>query len=269
MGYVKFELNLQSASNLQNIRRLFGRMKVYARVTVNDDGSTLVKTPVDKTGGTNPVWEFQAKYIINKSAFRPQDDTMLTIRLYYKRSRGGDGYIGEVRVPLKELFQRSNQGRDEVFETRVVADPMQLLNFSYKFTRMTNTQTTGCDWMMRLCKLCKFYLRLRFRSVLVVLVVNLSNTKDLRRLFGKMKVYARVKVKDDANTVAENPVDMNGKTNPVWNFRAKYILSKSAVQRDGTMLTVKLYYRRSFGRDGYIGEVRVFIVKTIGMKNTQ
>ncbi|CAK9139852.1 unnamed protein product [Ilex paraguariensis] len=211
MGYVKFELNLQSASNLQNIRRLFGRMKVYARVTVNDDGSTLIKTPVDKTGGTNPVWEFQAKYIINKSAFRPQDDTMLTIRLYYKRSRGGDGYIGEVRVPLKELFQRSNQDH----------------------------------------------------------IHSASNTKDLRRLFGKMKVYARVKVKDDANTVAENPVDMNGKTNPVWNFRAKYILSKSAVQRDGTMLTVKLYYRRSFGRDGYIGEVRVFIVKTIGMKNTQ
>ncbi|CAK9152802.1 unnamed protein product [Ilex paraguariensis] len=150
MDYVKFELNLQSASNLQNIRRLFGRMKVYATVTVK---AHCTKTPVDMTGGTNPVWEFQAKFLIPKSSLRPQDDTMLTIRLYYKRSRGGDGYIGEVRVPLKELFQRSNQGRDEVFETRVVADPMQQLNFSYKFTRLTNTETTGSDWMMRFAKL--------------------------------------------------------------------------------------------------------------------
>ncbi|CAK9139851.1 unnamed protein product [Ilex paraguariensis] len=154
MGYLRFELNLQSASNLKNLRRQYGKkMKVYARLTVNDDTRTLAETPVDMIGGTNPVWNYSAKYIIDKSAIRRQDDTMLTIRLYYKRSRGGDGYIGEVRVPLKELFQRSNPGREEVFETSVGADPMQQLKFSYTFTTMTNTETTGSDWMKKSVKL--------------------------------------------------------------------------------------------------------------------
>ncbi|KAG6435962.1 hypothetical protein SASPL_100843 [Salvia splendens] len=98
-----FQITLVSANNLENVRR-FGEMKVYAKVSLNEETGTITKTNVDTVGGLNPRWNFQVGYTISDSAFTGQRGAVqVVVKLYCDRTLG-DKYLGEVRIPIESLF---------------------------------------------------------------------------------------------------------------------------------------------------------------------
>lgn len=130
----KFEINLISAIDLENVRKIC-KMKVYARVSIGNDPKTEKRTPIDLHGKTNPAWNFTMKYTIGESLVEHYSG-MLVIKLYCKRKLG-DRYIGEVHLSVKELYEFAYP----LGGSAVVNYPVQkgcvnsqgVLKFSYRF----------------------------------------------------------------------------------------------------------------------------------------
>lgn len=148
----KFEITLLSSQNLENVRRVFkNRVRVYAKVSLGDNPSTEKKTPEDKDGQTNPVWNFNASYTIADSAVNSQDINLL-IRFYCVRT-SGDADMGEVSVSLKELIDRFST-LPEGEETAKVSYPVKTggkdsageVSFSYKFGDVFVYEPPSIDW---------------------------------------------------------------------------------------------------------------------------
>ncbi|XP_047975154.1 protein SRC2-like [Salvia hispanica] len=98
-----FQINLVAANNLENVRR-FGEMKVYAKVSLNEETGTTKKTNVDTVGGLNPRWNFPVGYTISESAFTGQQGAVqVVVKLYCDRTLG-DKCLGEVRIPIESVF---------------------------------------------------------------------------------------------------------------------------------------------------------------------
>ncbi|KAH6832833.1 hypothetical protein C2S53_006080 [Perilla frutescens var. hirtella] len=93
---VKLHIRLISAEKLPEIRH-FGKMKVYAEVSLN--GTNTIKTKVDKERETNPTWDFCHDYTVNL-----KEASALTVKLYCDRTRG-DKCIGTVQIPINSYFQ--------------------------------------------------------------------------------------------------------------------------------------------------------------------
>lgn len=91
---------------------------------------------------------------------------------------------------------------------------------------------------------------------LKITLVSAENLPDVRN-FGEMKVYAVVSLN---GTTKISGADMDGGTNPRWNFVAGYTVGEAAVQLAGVNILVKLWCKRSLG-DRLVGEVK------IGVKN--
>lgn len=131
----KFEITLISASDLEDVRKLF-KMKVHARVSVGSNPNTEKRTPTDKHGEINPAWNFRMKYTISESMIQHPND-MLVIKLYSKRKLG-DRYIGEVHMSMKELYEYSYpNGGSAVMSFPVHKGSVQsqgVLRFSYRFS---------------------------------------------------------------------------------------------------------------------------------------
>ncbi|KAL3504101.1 hypothetical protein ACH5RR_033942 [Cinchona calisaya] len=102
----KFQLNLISARNLENVERKF-RMKVYAVVSFNGIRKTEKKTPVDKENGINPAWNLRIEYNIAEISLQ-NHCLMVVVKLYCKRKLGGDRYIGEVHMQVRDLFNNGS-----------------------------------------------------------------------------------------------------------------------------------------------------------------
>ncbi|CAK9138460.1 unnamed protein product [Ilex paraguariensis] len=110
-------------------------MKVYARVSIGSDPKTERRTPADKHGETDPAWNFTMKYTISESMVQHYG-VSLVIKLYCKRKLG-DRYVGEVHMPMKELFD----GAYSCGGSAMVSYPVQrgsvnsqgVLKFSYRF----------------------------------------------------------------------------------------------------------------------------------------
>ncbi|KAH7835103.1 hypothetical protein Vadar_022904 [Vaccinium darrowii] len=96
------EINLLSAYNLEDVRKLF-RMKVYAVVSIAGVPRTEKKTPVDYDGGLNPAWNFTAKFTVSELAVE-QTGVKIAIKLYCKRTLG-DRLVGEVQVEMTDLYK--------------------------------------------------------------------------------------------------------------------------------------------------------------------
>ncbi|PWA66559.1 C2 calcium-dependent membrane targeting [Artemisia annua] len=130
----KFELTINSANDLREVRRLF-KMKVYAKVLIGSNKNMEKRTPVDKHGQTNPAWNYTMKYSISEPWLQ-HHGTMVVIKLYCKRKLG-DRYIGEVHQSLKQLFDYAYP----MGGSAVVHFPVQIgsaesqgqLCFSYRF----------------------------------------------------------------------------------------------------------------------------------------
>ncbi|KAK6939828.1 C2 domain [Dillenia turbinata] len=100
------EITVINAKNLKAVRKE-SKMKVYAKISINGKPKTEKKTPVDKKGKRGPTWNFPVKYSLGERAVTAYG-VMLQIELYCKRTCWKDKYIGEVSVPMKDLFARSN-----------------------------------------------------------------------------------------------------------------------------------------------------------------
>ncbi|KAK3017194.1 hypothetical protein RJ639_007845 [Escallonia herrerae] len=88
-----------------------------------------------------------------------------------------------------------------------------------------------------------------------VTLISASDLVDVRHLF-KMKVYASVSFNEEPKTEKQTPKDKQGETNPAWNHRMEYTIAEAGILHNGLMLVIKLYCKRKFLPDVYIGQVQ-------------
>ncbi|XP_057959794.1 protein SRC2-like [Malania oleifera] len=130
MEHRTLEINEISAKDLQDVN-LFSKMDVYVVVSISGDRGTEQKTPVDRAAGKNPTWKHHIKFAVDKSSA-----ALIVFRLRCDRALG-DKDIGEVNVPVKELFAAAKDGgKAPQFVSYQVrkpsGKPKGVLSFSYK-----------------------------------------------------------------------------------------------------------------------------------------
>lgn len=103
-------------------------MKVYAEVSIPGESTTSrKKTPVDMEREVNPEWNFTIDYVIKESTIQ-QSDT----KLFCKKSFKEDGFIGEVKIPVRSLFDMGLK-TEEVISYQVGGTSNGKLNILYSF----------------------------------------------------------------------------------------------------------------------------------------
>ncbi|CAK9164664.1 unnamed protein product [Ilex paraguariensis] len=128
-----FEIKLISATNLSDVREKF-KMKVYAEVTIAGNAKTRKRTLIDKAGETNPTWNVTMQYMIGELAVQ-NEGIEEVITLYCKRKLG-DRFIGEVRTPIKQLYEQhanANGGSANIL-TRQVQSSIGISQGELKFS---------------------------------------------------------------------------------------------------------------------------------------
>ncbi|XP_057793066.1 protein SRC2-like [Salvia miltiorrhiza] len=123
----KLEITLVSAQNLPNLRNL-GLMKVYAKVSLEGEANTSL---VDNEGGTNPRWNFVVNYMVSESTVR-RHGVNVVVQLWCKRTLG-DRFIGDVMIPVKELFDMGLRS-ESVVSYDVAGTPEGTLDLMYSFS---------------------------------------------------------------------------------------------------------------------------------------
>ncbi|CAG7881922.1 unnamed protein product [Brassica rapa] len=134
------ELNINSASDLENVNHIT-KMNVYAVITLSGDKKIQkAKTGVDRYGGSNPNWNHAVKFSVNERLAR-EGRLTLVVGLFSSRLLGNKD-IGEVEVPLGYLLPSTNgngngNGHEMKFVTYQVRTPSEKmkgsLTFSYRF----------------------------------------------------------------------------------------------------------------------------------------
>ncbi|KAK1318022.1 hypothetical protein QJS10_CPB04g00799 [Acorus calamus] len=134
MAYRTLDLTLISAKDLKDVN-LFSRLEVYAVVSVTGDPRSKHRTPADRSGGRNPIWNHPLRLTVDESA-------VLHVLLRTERAFG-DRDVGEVHVPLKELLSDSASASASAsvgsakfvsYQVRMPkGKPKGVFNFSYKF----------------------------------------------------------------------------------------------------------------------------------------
>ncbi|KAL3538128.1 hypothetical protein ACH5RR_001494 [Cinchona calisaya] len=137
MEYYPLDITLISAEGLKDVN-IFSKMDVYAVVTILGYPKNKQKTPLDKNGGTNPKWNHHMKFNIDQHSLNNPGISLL-IQLKSDRSLGSDRDIGEVNIPIPELFNgggaSTNDSGERVVEYEVRTSsgkPKGTLKFSYK-----------------------------------------------------------------------------------------------------------------------------------------
>ncbi|XP_065863635.1 protein SRC2 [Euphorbia lathyris] len=133
------EINLISAKDLNDVN-LFSKMDVYVVVSISggdpQQPNQKTKTPIAHGGGTNPTWNFPAKFTISEPLAQ-QNRLNLVFQLRCDRALG-DKDIGEVNVPIMELLDSIGDGKSMQFVSFQVRKPSGKpkgeLNFSFKFS---------------------------------------------------------------------------------------------------------------------------------------
>lgn len=147
-SYRTLELNVISAKHLKDVH-FISKMDVYAVVSISGDHTIKkqkVKTHVDRSGGSNPTWNFPVKFTFNESLAQ---QNRLTLNFKIK-SDGllGDKTVGEVIVPIRELLDSSSSSGDAksmkfvTYQVRSSSGkPKGEFHFSYKFSEPTVGKT--------------------------------------------------------------------------------------------------------------------------------
>ncbi|KAL9407824.1 hypothetical protein AB3S75_046379 [Citrus x aurantiifolia] len=141
-SYKTLELKVISAKHLKDVH-FISKMGVYAVVSISGDHTIEkqeVKTPADRSGGSNPTWNFPIQLTFNESLAQ---QNRLTLNFKIK----SDGLLGEVIVPIKGLLDSSSSSssrereRDEKSMKLIThqvrsssGNPKGELHFSYKFS---------------------------------------------------------------------------------------------------------------------------------------
>ncbi|KAL2520053.1 Uncharacterized protein Fot_23976 [Forsythia ovata] len=142
----KLDITLVSANNLPDVRK-FGRMKVYAEVSINGISKTAKKTQVDKQNECNPSWNCSIVYTIGERVMQ-ETNVDLVIKLFSKRTFG-DRYIGEVKLTLKSLFENGLSAQNVTHAVSGTA--CGILNISYSFgEKFVVQKPSGWDKAIRI-----------------------------------------------------------------------------------------------------------------------
>lgn len=126
----KLEITVVSAENLPDVRAL-GLMKVYVKVSLKGESKTTKKSPVDKGGETNPLWNFAVDYTVSESTVR-RPGVNVVVKLLCKRTLG-DRFVGEVKIPVKSLFDMGLKSQ-RTLSYAVAGTPEGKLNLLYSFS---------------------------------------------------------------------------------------------------------------------------------------
>lgn len=134
MEYRPLDLTIISAKDLNDVN-LFGKMDVYAVVTLDNDPRTKQRTAVDKDCGKSPKWNHTMKFSVPTAPSNPP--LVLRIQLKTERSLSSDRDIGDVQIPITEILQNSDGNTHSAkFVTYQVRKPSGKpkgeLNLSYK-----------------------------------------------------------------------------------------------------------------------------------------
>ncbi|CAN1195404.1 Protein SRC2 [Linum perenne] len=131
------EFTIQSAKDLKDVN-LISKMDVYAIASIKGDPYNTKqkhKTPVDKDSGPNPKWNHHVSFTVDEPSIQ-QNRLTVKFDIFSDRSLG-DREIGEVNVPIKELFDefRDSKGEKTVsYAVRTSGGKSKgTLTFSYKF----------------------------------------------------------------------------------------------------------------------------------------
>lgn len=87
-----------------------------------------------------------------------------------------------------------------------------------------------------------------------ITLISATNLTDVRHIF-RTKVYARVIIGGNKDTIRQTQRDKENGTNPVWNRPMNYKIAETDVLQPGLGLVIELYCHRSLGNDELIGQV--------------
>lgn len=101
-------LTIRSAKNLKR-KNPMSKIESYVVVdAIVGDTVNCQRTPVDKEGRSNPIWNHQMLFALNQAAVQ-QDRVSFTFRVFYKRSILKDKLIGEFQVQLSTILANNGE----------------------------------------------------------------------------------------------------------------------------------------------------------------
>ncbi|KAK4595762.1 hypothetical protein RGQ29_014024 [Quercus rubra] len=105
---------------LKKVSCFSNKMGLYATVSIDgSSNSSEQKTPIDKNGGSNPIWNSPMKFIINDV---PAAQQTVVVKLKAERIIR-DKVIGQVHVPMKELLDNYGDSKGENHISYTVVTP--------------------------------------------------------------------------------------------------------------------------------------------------
>lgn len=148
MDYRCLDLTVVSAEGLKDVN-MFLKMDVYVVVQIlgYGIGKNKKRTHIDRNGGTNPRWNHRIKFNIDEPSLNNNPQLALLFQLKSERTFGGDRDIGEVTIPMQEIYN-NGAGDDGNDSERVVEYQVRTtsgkakgtLKFSYKFGEKVKKQ---------------------------------------------------------------------------------------------------------------------------------
>ena len=142
MDYRRFNINLKEAGGLDCKELLFKR-PVYAIVSIVGSSSSKQRTAVGRYIGRIPAWGSRSSMRFYVEDTKLQlNHLVLMVQILRKRILGGDKVIGEVCVPLKELYDNSGGVHSTNYSFHQVVKPSEFgkspgyLYFTYEFGDM-------------------------------------------------------------------------------------------------------------------------------------
>ncbi|KAJ4776026.1 Calcium-dependent lipid-binding (CaLB domain) family protein [Rhynchospora pubera] len=143
MAYRTLDLTLISAKDLKDVN-LLGKMDVYAEVSLSADPRSRQRTKIHVDSGPNPTWNQTLRFNVPADPGAPGT---LQVVLRAEKKALGDKDIGEVHVPLKELFENvrgdgPTQPQFVSYQVRVPSSgkPKGVINLSYKLSERIGSQ---------------------------------------------------------------------------------------------------------------------------------
>ena len=71
-------------------------------------------------------------------------------------------------------------------------------------------------------------------------LVSAKNLENVRSVFrDRVRIYAKVSLGNNPRTEKRSRKDKRGQTNPVWNFKATYIIGKNTVESQDIKLLIR------------------------------
>lgn len=143
------EIRVWSASGLKDLNTI-GTMDPYVTVSLSNDPRSRQKTEVHTDGGKNPNWKGKPmRFQVNEDLFKKQNVTLVFKVMAEKPF--GDKEVGEVIVPINELFQGNPQTEKSLSYSVSTPSgkPKGTLNFSYKVVKNVSESNVagGCGSM--------------------------------------------------------------------------------------------------------------------------